>query len=176
MASRSERGLIAFRLGSRAHPLLDGTGAATTDHARWNSRGRYVIYAAEHYATALLEKAAQLNGIRLPRSLVYTRIALPPLASVEEVDATDVPGWETDHKTASQRFGDRWYDERRSLVLLVPSLAAPGVERNVLINQRHEEFRGVTSSSPEALRCHPKLLIGATAVAPSHARALASVP
>jgi len=48
---------VAFRIGSLRYPLLDGAGAASSDDARWNSRGRYVIYAAEHYATALIEIA-----------------------------------------------------------------------------------------------------------------------
>jgi len=43
-------------------------------------------------------------------------------------------------------------------VLIVPSLAAPGIERNVLINQRHPEFARVTATSPAAIVCHPKLL------------------
>lgn len=150
--------MIAFRIGASAHPLLDGTGAATCDDARWNSKGRYVIYASEHYATALLEKAAQLNGIRIPRALVYTRIDLPPGASVEEVSSGSLRGWDDERKAVSQRFGDRWYDEQRTLILLVPSLAAPDIERNVLINQRHPEFAGVTASSPERVRCHPRLL------------------
>lgn len=124
---------------------------------RWNSSGRDIIYAAEHYATALLEKAAQLNSLRIPRTLVYIRITVPPDASVEEVRFADLPGWDSDARRESQAFGDRWYDERRTLILLVPSLAAPGLERNVLINQRHPAFSRVSSSDPEPLRCHPKL-------------------
>ena len=53
--------MIAYRIGSSTYPLLDGSGAASSGDARWNSSGRYVIYAAEHYATALLEKADQLT-------------------------------------------------------------------------------------------------------------------
>jgi RES domain-containing protein len=151
--------VIAFRIGSPAYPLLDGAGAAASDHARWNSRGRHLIYAAEHYATALLEKVTQLNSPRVPRSLAYIRIDLPQGASVEELLPDNLPGWDSDNRKNSQRFGDRWYDEQRSLVLLVPSLAAPGLERNVLINQRHPEFAGVSASAAEPVRCHPRLRV-----------------
>jgi RES domain-containing protein len=151
--------VTVYRIGSPAHPLLDGSGAASRDDARWNSRGHYVIYAAEHYATALLEKAAQLNGVRIPRTLVSARIVLPDDAGVDELTPADVPGWDADDKRVSQREGDRWYDERRSLVLLVPSLAAPGIERNVLINQEHLRFPDVVISVQEAVRCHPRLLV-----------------
>lgn len=150
--------MVAFRIGSASHPLFDGSGAAASDDARWNGRGRYVIYAAEHYATALLEKAAQANSIRLPRTLRYIRVEIPSSVTVEELDPDDLPGWDADDKSASRRFGNEWYDERRSLILFVPSLAAPGLERNVLINQRHPEFRRLTSSAPGTLRCHPRLL------------------
>lgn len=160
MVFRSSSGsaLIAYRIGSPAYPLLDGAGAAGSDAARWNSRGRYIIYAAEHYATALLEKAAQMNSIRIPRTLVFVRIEMPAHSSVEELRPDDLPGWQADDRDAGQRFGDRWYDERRSLVLLVPSVVAPGLERNVLINQRHPQFAHVAASSPEPVRCHRKLL------------------
>lgn len=156
--SSAESALIAYRIGSPAHRLLDGAGAAGSDDARWNSRGRYIIYAAEHYATALLEKAAQVNSIKIPRTLVFVQIQLPAHASVEELRPDDLPGWESDDKTASQDFGDRWYDAQRSLVLRVPSLVAPGLERNVLINQRHPQFAQVAASPPEPVRGHPKLL------------------
>jgi RES domain-containing protein len=157
--SLSEAALLAYRMGSAAHPLLDGAGAAASDSARWNSRGRFVIYAAEHYATAVLEKSAQLNSIRLPRSLVFIRIEVKRSGTIEELRPEALPRWEDDDRSASQAFGDRWYDEQRSLVLLVPSLAAPGLERNVLINQRHPLFaRAVSAGAAEPVRCHPKLL------------------
>lgn len=149
----------AFRIGSSAYPLMDGSGAASTDTARWNSRGRFVIYAAEHYSTALREKAAQVNSVRLPRSLLYTRIDIPPDASREEVAPDDLPGWAADDRLQSQRHGDRWYDERRSLVLIVPSLVAPGLERNILINQHHPQFSQLAASPAAAIRCHPRLLV-----------------
>ncbi len=151
--------LSAYRIGSSTHPLLDGTGAARSEDARWNSKGRYVIYAAEHYATAVLERAAQLNSIRIPRTLVYVRIDVPAYLGVEEVRSQELPGWDSDHNTVSRIFGDRWYDEQRSVVLLVPSLVAPGLERNVLINQRHREFPRLITSGDEPVRCHPKLLV-----------------
>jgi RES domain-containing protein len=118
-----------------------------------------VIYAAEHYATALLEKSAQLNSLRIPRTLAFIQITIAAGASSEEVEPDAVPGWDHDAKAASQGFGDRWYDEQRSLLLYVPALAAPGLERNVVINQRHPQFtRRVSATPPQPIRCHPRLL------------------
>lgn len=151
--------VVAYRIGSRTHRLLDGSGAAASDDGRWNSRGRYVVYAAEHYATALLEKAAQLNSLPLPRTLVFIRIDIPSGARVEVVVPEELPGWDSEDKSASKTFGNRWYDQRRALVLIVPSLAAPGLERNVLINQRHPDFNRVTATEPARVVCHPKLFL-----------------
>ena len=156
-ASPSKR-VTAFRIGSLRYPLLDGGGAAASDDARWNSRGRRIIYAAEHYATALVEKMAQINAQRLPSTLVYARIELP-LAAVDRIEPSAVPGWDADDKTVSQAFGDKWYDEQRTLALLVPSLGAPGLEWNVLINQQHPDFAEVVASKPRPIVCHPKLMV-----------------
>jgi RES domain-containing protein len=99
-----------------------------------------------------------LAAQRLPSTLVYTRIELPDDITVERVEPGQIPGWDGDNRSASQVFGDRWYDERKSLALLVPSLAAPGLEWNLLINQRHPDFTRVTAAKPRPIVCHPKLL------------------
>jgi RES domain-containing protein len=157
--SRSDLALRAYRIGSRRHPLFDGGGAASSDTSRWNSRGRRVIYAAEHYATAVLEALARLNSVKLPRSLVYIEIDVPHGISIERVDPKRVKGWEADDRRASQAFGDAWHDERRSAVLLVPSLAAPGLEWNVMINQDHPETPRVRASALRPVVGHPRLLV-----------------
>jgi len=159
MVWRSKHRLTAYRISSAAHPLPDGAGAAASDAARWNSRGRFGIYAAEHYATALLEKAAQLNSARIPRSLRFTKIDLPAGITVEELRTEDLPGWDADDRSASQAFGNSSYDDARSLILFVPSLAAPAIERNVLIHQHHPQFDKIRATVAVSVRCHPRLVI-----------------
>jgi RES domain-containing protein len=157
-ASHSNAGLRAYRIGSRHYRLFDGAGAAASDAARWNSRGRRVIYAAEHYAAAVLETLAHLNSVKLPASLIYIEIAVPPGVAIERVDLSTVKRWDADDKAASQAFGDRWYDEQRTPVLLVPSLVAPGLEWNVAINQQHPDFPRLTASQLRPVVAHPLLL------------------
>lgn len=157
-ASPSDRARRLYRIGSRRYRLFDGGGAAASDTARWNSRGRRVIYAAEHYATAVLEKLAQLNAVRLPASLAYIEIVVPAGLHVERLDVTTVKHWDADDRAASQAFGDRWYDEQRTAVLLVPSLAAPGLEWNVAINQQHPDFPRLGASALRAVVADPRLL------------------
>jgi RES domain-containing protein len=157
-ASRSDSALRAYRIGSRRYELFDGGGAAASDLSRWNSRGRRVIYAAEHYATAVLETLARLNSVKLPASLVYIEIAIPSGVSVERVDLRRVKEWDAEDRRASQAFGDRWHEEQRTAVLIVPSLAAPGLEWNVAINQEHPETARVKVSALKPVVGHPRLL------------------
>lgn len=123
--------------------------------ARWNSPGRRVIYAAETYAGALLEILVHTNG-SVPRSQGYVEIEIPASVSIEEITQDGVPGWDSPSFEAARAFGDRWYDERRTPVLMVPSVATL-VERNVLINQEHPAFSMLRASEPLPVRWDARL-------------------
>jgi RES domain-containing protein len=153
MASRPEP-LRAFRIADARHPIFDGTGAMLWG-ARWNSPGRRVIYAAETYAGALLEVLVHASG-RIPRAHRYVEIAIPSVLKVEVVSAKDIRRWDADDFIASRAFGDRWYDERRTPVLIVPSVVTR-VESNVLINQAHPAFRRIRCSQPKPVRWDARL-------------------
>jgi RES domain-containing protein len=114
--------------------------------ARWNSPGRRVIYAAETYAGALLEILVHASG-SVPQGQGYIEIQIPVALSIENVTPADVPHWDSRSFEAAQAFGDRWYDDRRTPVLIVPSVVTL-VERNVLINQEHPAFSGIRASKP----------------------------
>lgn len=50
--------------------------------------------------------------------------------------------------TASKEFGQQWCLERRSAILIVPSVVAR-FDRNLLINPGHSEFETITASLHE---------------------------
>ena len=156
MAFRRKGPLHAFRIADSRHPIFDGSGAMLHG-ARWNSPGRRVIYAAETYAGALLEILVHAGGV--PRNQVYIEIEIPSSASIEEVKSHDVPGWDARSFEASRAFGDRWCDERRTAVLLVPSLVTR-VERNVVVNQEHPDFARIRASRPLPVRWDARLWRG----------------
>ncbi len=136
------------------HTIFDGSGAMLHG-ARWNSPGRRVIYAAETYAGALLEILVHTNG-SVPQSQGYVEIEIPAGISIEEITQDDVPRWDSQSFEAARAFGDRWYDERRTPVLMVPSVATL-VERNVLINQDHPAFSMLRASEPLPVRWDARL-------------------
>jgi RES domain-containing protein len=154
MASRLSGPLRAFRIADSRHIIFDGSGAMLHG-ARWNSAGRRVIYAAESYAGALLEILVHASG-SVPRSQGYVEIQIPAGLSIEEISQDDVPQWHSPSFARAQAFGDQWYDERRTPVLMVPSLVTV-VERNILINQEHPDFDRIKASQPMPVRWDARL-------------------
>ncbi len=145
MASRRSGPLRAFRIADPRHPILDGAGAMLHG-ARWNSPGRRIIYAAETYSGALLEILVHASG-SVPRRHAYIEIGIPAELEIEVLTPEDLPGWDSASFGTAQSFGDRWAEEKRTPVLLVPSVVTR-VERNVLINQDHPGFAQIGASAP----------------------------
>jgi RES domain-containing protein len=154
MAFRRSGPLRAFRIADMRHNIFDGSGAMFHG-ARWNSPGRRVIYGAETYAGALLEILVHASG-SVPQSQGYVEIEIPSGLSIEEITQDDLPRWDAPSFEASRAFGDRWYDERRTPVLIVPSVVTR-VERNVLINQEHPDFPMVRASQGVPVRWDARL-------------------
>jgi len=139
--------LHAFRIADQRHPILDGMGTFILG-SRWISRGRRVIHASESYAASLLEMLVHCNTGRIPKTQNWIRISYPAKYGVAEIKAAEIANWNGFDTRATRAQGDRWYDEKKALILLVPSVVTAGVERNVLINQEHPAFRHVRGSTP----------------------------
>ncbi|SFL11516.1 hypothetical protein SAMN04488498_13422 [Mesorhizobium albiziae] len=82
---------------------------------------------------------------RLPPNQHHVEIPIPRRLSYEIFSPPSLPGWDTMPATVSKEFGETWCFERRSVVLLVPSVVAR-VDRNVLINPAHPEFSVIQAS------------------------------
>lgn len=145
MASRSRGPLRAFRIADRRNPLLDG-GGAYLKGGRWNSPGRRVIYASQTYAGALLEALVHLNFDEVPDSYGWVEILIPEAEEFEELSASEIPVWNGEDLTLTRGYGDRWHEQKRTPVLLVPSVVTAGVERNLLINPDHPAFAAIQAS------------------------------
>lgn len=134
-----DRTLTAWRIGdpNGRYPIFDATGSRLAP-GRWNTASAPMIYAAEHYSTAVLEKLVHGSG-QLPPNQHYIRITIPRGTSYEIFDPASLPGWDSFPPGVSMEFGSRWCLELRSLVLMVPSVVAR-MERNLLINPAHPDF------------------------------------
>ena len=142
--------MLAWRIAKSKYAVYDGTGAS---HAggRWNSRGRAVIYAADSYAGAILEILA--HSFR-PRTLPGRHHAVEidiPDEVVEILASGALPGWDARESQEALQFGDRWLNDSRSAVLVVPSVAARPIGNNVLINPAHSDAGRIRVSDPFAV-------------------------
>lgn len=106
-----------------------------------------MVYAAASFAGAMLERLAQTGISALPAFTTSIVISIPKGTAIEVVEEADVPGWDASDMRAGQAFGDRWLSERRTAVLTVPSIVAR-LERNVLINPDHPDFKAITATEP----------------------------
>ncbi|MFM1814401.1 MAG: hypothetical protein RLZ98_1096 [Pseudomonadota bacterium] len=135
-----ESALRAYRIGDPhgRFQIYSGEGAALVE-ARWHRKGQEVIYASEHYSTAMLEKLAHFGGV-LPDGQHFVEIDIPHGTSYEVVTKDSLPGWIDE--SIARGFGSKWLDEHRSAILLVPSFVARE-ERNILINPNHDEAKRI---------------------------------
>ncbi len=115
----------AFRIADRRFPVFDGTGASIVG-GRWNSPGRPVIYAAQTFSAAMLKVLVHSNPGRVPKTHVVVEINIPDRVPVELLNGLTLADWNPADHTASRHFGDMWLKEKRSAVLLVPSIITKG--------------------------------------------------
>jgi RES domain-containing protein len=138
-AQKLDRVLTAWRIGDPdgEYPIFDATGS-TISPGRWNTPANPILYAAEHYSTAILEKLVGGSG-RLPPNQHFIEITIPNGISYEMVEPAQLPGWDDPASTVSKPFGATWQQTQRSVLLIVPSVVAR-MEKNFLLNPEHPEF------------------------------------
>lgn len=146
----------AWRIGKRPHPAFDGGGAMQFG-ARWNSPGRPAIYAASTFALAVLETMAHARIGKLPPGLRLVEIEIPKSVAVETVEPNAVPRWDSADYAAAREFGDNWLQERRTAVLVTPSVLSP-VERNIVINPLHRACAKLKVSAEQDLVLDARLM------------------
>jgi len=130
--------LKAYRIADGRYPVFDGTGAELYG-ARWNSPGRPAIYAGASFAIAMLERLVYSAIGKIPAGSRYVEIEISDKIVLEHVDPENMTGWALEDRIASRRFGDRWLEEQRTAILVVPS-AVTRIDSNVVINPRHADF------------------------------------
>jgi RES domain-containing protein len=119
---------------------LSGQGGMIAS-GRWHSRGRPIIYAADHPAPAMLEMLVRFGLGTAVSPVRFQLIAMDvdDAASIQRLSEADLdPAWKT--RTADTRaIGDAWLESVASLMLVVPSALVPRAD-NVLINPVHPDI------------------------------------
>ena len=100
------------------------------------------MHAASSYSLAVLENLVHWQSNTLPPTLLCVVATIPD--SLKQ--ATKKPH-DIDDEDACRAIGNKWFDERKSAVLWVPSVVSP-YENNVLINQLHPDFSKIRILKP----------------------------
>ena len=146
----------AYRIGHwrGCYSVYSAVGA-TRKEGRWHTVGQEVIYASVHYSTALLEARAYVGTVR-PSNQRFVEIGIPVSTSYEILDADDLPSWDEPGSHAARAFGSLWLVERRSALLIVPSVIAP-LDHNLLINPNHPDSRALVVGDEQPVRWDSRL-------------------
>jgi RES domain-containing protein len=125
---------------------------------RWNSQGRGVVYTAQHASLAVLEILVHLESTSPLFGYVLIQVEFDP-GLLEILDIETLPDqWRVDPPPAElQSIGDEWFEQRRSVVLRVPSAVLP-IENVYLLNPEHPDFDQITLHDPLPLPIDRRLI------------------
>ncbi|MBC7893544.1 MAG: RES family NAD+ phosphorylase [Sphingobacteriaceae bacterium] len=135
--------------------------SASGQAARWNSKGKLVIYTAANRALSCLENVLFRSGEGPMKAFRVLTIEIPDDVPVEIFDETRLPEhWVSFQEVdGTQAFGDEWLRSGRTAVLKIPSALLP-YEFNFLINPNHEDFARIRLLGSEPFAFAPGLRTG----------------
>jgi RES domain-containing protein len=133
-----------WRLSSAAYVdrILSG-GGAYRHGGRWNSPGRAVVYMSECLSLCALEILAHMVKLHMIQGGKCVWVDIPE-AMVTPLSVDDLSeDWKAvPAPPGTKQIGDRWFDDRVSPVLKVPSTVIP-IEHNFVLNPAHPNFRAL---------------------------------
>ena len=126
--------------------------------ARWNTRGRFVIYTAGSRALACLENVVHRSGEGLQDLFRVMVIRIPDSLLIETIVEADLPDDWADYQNfdVCQQQGENWLQRGQSAVLRVPSVIVPQ-EWNYLLNPAHPAFAAIHLVRTEPFVFDPRL-------------------
>lgn len=139
------------------YPDLSGQGGLLAS-GRWHSKGRRIIYTADHPASAMLEVLVRfgLGSPDVPTRFQLIGIDIDDSASIRHLSEGDLgPSWRT---ADTRSIGDAWLASNESLLLAVPSAVAPRAT-NVLINPSHPDIALATVAETMRVAWDERLLL-----------------
>ena len=149
--------LELWRIVTGPHPIWSGEGARLFGQ-RWNPPGLSAIYTGTSFAVCLLEILVHANRKTPPSAARSIQVTVPGRVSREVFDAVAHPGWNDLLDTSvAQAFGAIWLRQRRSAVLIVPSIVTGGLDRNAVVNPEHPDARHIIVGTERPVVLDPRL-------------------
>jgi RES domain-containing protein len=139
------------------HKIWSGEGARLFGQ-RWNPPGVPAIYAGTSFAVCLVEVLVHANRRTTPSAARYVEAVVPDDISREVFDPASLPGWDNPRDMSiAQSFGRAWIEERRSALLLVPSVVTRGHDTNVVVNPDHPDAARIVVGAEIPVALDPRL-------------------
>ena len=140
------------------HASLSGDGGLYAS-GRWHTRGRRVVYLADHPASALVEIMVHLeiDAEDLPTHYQLLGVEVPDGIAMVHIDETALPeGWRGNVALTRAR-GDTWLSENAAALLRVPSAIVPE-SANYLLNPAHPDAARIGIASAIRAAFDPRLM------------------
>jgi RES domain-containing protein len=150
--------MIVYRLAKKKFCNdLSGRGAELAG-GRWNNKGVAMLYTSQSRALCLAEIAVNLPIGIIPFDYHLVEILIPDSLKIPEIDYKKLKkDWNSfPHSSETQKLGDEFVFENKSLVLKVPSAVVQG-DFNYLINPKHPEFQLVKINTTEVFSFDQRL-------------------
>ena len=125
---------------------------------RWNPKGIAMVYTSQNLSLAALELFVHVSPGIMPTDLISICGSLPESVSRIELAESKLPSnWRAYPAPHELRdIGEEWLQSKSSLALIVPSAINP-VEKNVLLNPQHGEFKKLKSRMSQPFYFDPRM-------------------
>lgn len=114
---------------------LSGLGGLRAS-GRWHTRGRRVVYLADHPASALLEMIVRLEPDVVPDTYTLLCVSLPDILETSEIELDELPADWRERPALTRQLGDQWLDASETALISVPSAIVPSAH-HYLMNPAH---------------------------------------
>ena len=140
------------------HASLSGDGGLYAA-GRWHSRGRRVVYLADHPASALLEVMVHLeiDEEDLPSHYQLLGIDVPDDILTTAIAETELPDRWRQQIDLTRARGDEWLRTNTTALLRVPSAIVPEAV-NYLLNPAHPDAAQLNIASALRAPFDPRLV------------------
>ena len=93
-----------------------------------------------------------------PSAARVVEAVVPDEVSLEQFDPAAAPGWDDPHDVSvAQNFGRIWLEQRRSALLIVPSVVTAGRDANVVVNPNHPDATRIAVGPESPAGLDPRL-------------------
>jgi RES domain-containing protein len=148
----------AWRIVKRKYAKDAFSGEGSRKYGgRWNSPGGRIVYTAQSPSLAALEMLVHFDYSELLLKYVVFEVFIDSELINDLPDKLPLPYRSRLPSLELTDAGDRWYLQRRSLGLRVPSAVVPQ-ESNILLNVMHPKFPSVKISKPQSFEFDSRLL------------------